>query len=1125
MKRRKLLGMLLAAVCLVTAVPGMAYAENLTLTGEKEAVQETGQKDPGDASLKVSGKEGAKETDTEKNAPKQETADKKAEGQKETDKETGEGAKKEQAQTGQMEKGREKNTAAGDTNGGKNPEGKFGSPDPTGEYDFTGVVPNDEPPSDFDRYDYNPQADEPMLLGIDTWENLKADIAKRSEWVDKDNGDGRVTLYYSSNSGVYKGTEDMNVVLVQDKSGSMDPNYGFNLALTKYGYSVNGVSHWWYPCRSVEGWSENAAECVGEEYRNALNGNVFVPGENYYNSPCQDGDDRYYYLMVKGDANSPSLQAGQMVHGNNLYNISSTDLHSYYRLDSREEAVSYLAAGRRVVRCSDYVDYLNNHSYNQTYFLDVSQVYDFGDRQLFRTCDDTGESTAASRLAKSQWFMDKVVDGIRGLNPSNKIAYVPFWGAVPENGRWSNASSGGSTDNIYTDNENKLTYKNGVSYLGFTDSPNFGSLKSQINHPFTYEGTNWSRALQKSIDLLNGRNSAEKQKKTLVVFLTDGMPQGTQGKPSDLNNPYINGVNEAAALKGINGVTVYACGVGINQQDFGVYSRLDNIDTSGAGFFAQYVSEFDRLYSNVMDRINSEFSITIRGNDAFYTDQLAGPFTLDESKLGSGWKVLASPGSGTTKGVPAAVYNAAKAGAKYIYVRSTKTVYWYIGTMTDGGYSAAGHSMNFPVKYSGYNTPTGGTDKQEKTNTQQKLTYVPSTNPNTVDTVTLDAPTLVFNRADNPSITIKKNIDGAAFTTDQTYRFAFSKNKQSGKVVNKAGSAAVTVKAGSKSAAASVPINPGTYYVYEVDDKDNIISSQVQTAKVSMAPEITTAGGNPVSVTSTSGSFENANNRLQIKASNANVEFTNHYVSVAVQKNWDDSNSSRRPDAVTVNLLKNGTKTETKKITADMGWKYTFKNLEKYDVTGKEIKYTVTEEKVPGYEGKTEYSTSGAVITAKVTNTLMIADLTVTKTIPSDADTIWWDHGNPTFMVKVSGTGLDGKGHTFYHTFVFDREYVKKNARDGKVSMSYTFKDIPNSTDYKCEELTVSRWRLDSVKGNGTNVKVTTGDTKSQAEVFGTYADANLKARPEGTEVTFTNVKDDYQWFNHITSVHNVIKK
>lgn len=1109
MKRRKLLGMLLAAVCLVTAVPGMAYAENLTLTGEKGAVQETGQKDTKDTSLKVSGKEGAKETDTEKNAPEQETADKK----------TGEGTKKEQAEKAG------KNTAAGDTNGGKNPEGEFGSLDPAGDYDLSEVEPDNEQPSDFDRYAYDPQADEPMLLDIDVWENLRADISKRSEWTDKTNGNGKVTLSYSSNSGVYKGTEDMNVVLIHDKSGSMDPNYGFNLALTKYGYSVNGVNHWWYPCRSTEGWSENASECVGEEYRNALNANVFVPGENYYNSPCQDADDRYYYLMVKEDANSPSLQAGQMVHGNNLYNISSTDLHSYYKLDSRDEALSYLAAGRRVVRCDNWINNMNVPSIDQTYFLDVSQVYDFGSRQLFRTCDDTGESTAASRLAKSQWFMDKVVDGIRGLNPSNKIAYVPFWGAVPENGGWSNASSGGSTDNIYTDNENKLTYKNGVSYQGFTDSSNFGALKNQINNPFTYEGTNWSRALQKGIDLLNGRNSAEKQKKTLVVFLTDGMPQGTQGKPVDIDNPYINGANEAAALKGIEGVTVYACGVGINQQDFGVYSRLDNIDTSGAGFFVRYVSEFDKLYSNVMDRINSEFSVTIRGNDTFYTDQLAGPFTLDEQKLGSGWKVLASPGSGTTKGVPTAVYHAAKEGAKYVYVRSTKTVYWHIGAMTDGGYSAAGHSMDFPVKYSGYNTSTGGKDKQEKTNTQQKLTYVPSTNPNTVNTVTLDAPTLVFNRADDPTITVKKNIDGAAFTTDQTYRFAFSKNKQSGKVLNKDGGVSVTVKAGSKSAAASVPIKPGTYYVYEVDDKDNIISSQTQKAVVSMAPEITTVSGDPVSVTSTAGKYDNANNKLQIKAVNASVEFTNYYTNVAVEKTWDDSNSSRRPDAVTVNLLKNGTKTETKKITADMGWKYTFKNLDKYDAAGKEIKYTVTEEKIPGYEGKTEYGTSGAVITAKITNTLMIADLTVTKTIPSDADTIWWDHGNPTFMVKVSGTGLDGKNYTFYHTFVFDREYVKANAKDGKVSMSYTFKDIPNSTDYKCEELTVSRWRLESVKGNGTNVKVTNGETESRAEAFGIYADTNVKARPEGTEVTFTNVKDDYQWFNHITSVHNVIKK
>ena len=1105
MKIRKFLGVLLAVACLMTTVPHTIYAVDLTLTGEKESKEEL---------EKISEKESGK--DAEKEAEKQEEEEKPSENQPEE--------KKEEASEAEITES--KNLSAGDTNGGKNPPGVYGSPDPTGEYDFTGVVPNDEPPADFDRYAYDPQADDPALFGIESWKELDADIAKRSEWVDQNTGDGKVTLYYSSNSGVYTGTEDMNVVLVQDKSGSMDSNYGFNLALTKYGYSVDGAGHWWYPDRTGQGWSENAAECVGDDYRNALNSYLLGEGHMYYNSPCQDADDRYYYLMTEADAESPSLYAGQMVHGNNLYNIENTDLHSYYRLDSKDEALSYLAAGRRVVRSDSWIRYDGKPETDLTYFLDVSQIYDFGSQRLLRTCDDTGESTAASRLAKSQWMMDKLVDGIRNLNPSNKIAYVPFWGAVPDNGSWSNASSGGSTDNIYEDNENQLTYKEGASYVSFTDSSNFDALKQQINHPFTYQGTNWSRALQKTVDLLNNRSSAEKQKKTLVIFLTDGMPQGTRGKPTDVDNPYINGAKESAALKRISGVTVYACGVGINQQDYEVYSRLDNIDSSGAGFFSQYVSDFDKLYGDIMNRIDSDFAVKISGSDTFYTDRLSGPFTLDEAKLGNGWNVLASPGSGTTKGVPTAVYNAAKAGAKYVYVRSTKTVYWYIGTMTDGGYSAAGHSMSFPVKYAKYNTPTGGKDIHEQTNTEQKLTFVPSTNPNTVNTVTLTTPTLIFNRADDPSITITKNLTGSAFTTDQTYRFAFSKHKQSGKVLDQAFGTAVTVKAGSTSGTVTAKnVKPGTYYGYEVDDKGNIISSQVQTITVSMQPEITTVGGSPVSVTSTAGRYDNANNKLQIKAVNGKAEFTNHYVSMAVEKTWDDSNSSRRPESITVNLLKNGIKIASKAITADMDWKYTFQNLEKYDAAGKEFKYTVTEEQIPGYEEKITYSTKGSVTTAKITNTLMIADLTVKKTIPADADTIWWDHGNPTFMVRVSGTGLDGKDYTFYHTFAFDQEYVKANAKDGKVFMSYTFKDIPNSTDYKCEELTVSRWRLESVKGNGGNVKVTKGETESQAEVFGIYANANVKARPEGTEVTFTNTKDDYQWFNHVTSVHNVIKK
>lgn len=1077
--RTRIFGMLLAVMVLVTSVPSMVSASNVTIKGSSQT----------------------KEKKTKEATTKEE------ESQKENE---------------------------------VLPEGEYGSPEEGKPYNFTGVEPIDEKPEDFERYEYDPMEKEPALMAVDEYQDLTANIFKRVEWTDKTSGNGKVTLNYSSNSGSYSGTEDMNVVLVQDKSGSMNPNYGFQIALDMRGLNMSDGAHWWYPIRNSSGFSEAAIDCTGDNYMYKLNesssgmlSSGLIDGFIKFNAPSQDADGRYFYLMIKGDVNSPSLSAGQMVHGNNLYNISNTDLHSYYKLDNREEALGYLAAGRRVIRCSNWVNMYKDQLGSEQYFLDMSQVYEFNGQQILRTCNDEMESTSASRLAKTQWFFDKLVGDIKRLNTSNKIAYVPFWGDVPNNGSWSNASSGGSSSNLYEDTDPDLMkYKEGVSYLGFTNSANFGTITNQINHPFTYQGTNWARALQRTVDLLNNRSAEDKQKKTLVVFVTDGMPQGTAGSQEDLNNPYINGESQIRTLKGMSGVNVYGCGVGINRQDDSVRSRIDNVDSSGRGQFAQYVHEFDKLYSDILARINSDFYVKITGDETFYTDKLSGSFALDESKLDGTWKVLASPGAGTTKGVPTDVYNVVKnnGGITKVYVRSTKAVYWYIGSMTDGGYSASGHSINFPIQYADYQASTKGADVNLAANTEQKLTFVPSTNKNTIKTVTLTTPNLVFNREDAPTITINKTLDGSRFTTDQSYRFAYCKNKQSGKVVSSEGNATVTVKAGQlKGSTVISNVQPGTYYVYEVDASNTIVSSQVGTATVGMTPSITTkakGGGVPASATTTDGTNPaNQNNYLQIVRVNATVEFTNYYVSMEVHKTWDDSNSSRRPASVTVNLLKNGAKVDSKKVTADMDWKYAFENLDKLDATGKEISYTVTEEPVKDYEEKIQYTSAGSVKKANIKNTLMVADLTVVKTIPSDADTIWWDHGEPTFMVKVSGKGLDGKDYTFYHTFVFDKDYVTKNAKDGKVSLSYTFKDIPNSTDYKCEEMTVSRWQLESMQGNGDNVKVTKGKTEAGMEYFATYANANVKEKPEGTTVTFVNAKDDYQWFNHITSVKNVIKE
>jgi predicted metal-binding protein len=72
--------------------------------------------------------------------------------------------------------------------------------------------------------------------------------------------------------------------------------------------------------------------------------------------------------------------------------------------------------------------------------------------------------------------------------------------------------------------------------------------------------------------------------------------------------------------------------------------------------------------------------------------------------------------------------------------------------------------------------------------------------------------------------------------------------------------------------------------------------------------------------------------------------------SVSGTKTWDDSSNQDgiRPDSITVNLLADGTKADSTKVTSENGWKYSFANLPVYK-DGKKVVYTVSEENVEGY--------------------------------------------------------------------------------------------------------------------------------------------------------------------------------
>ena len=95
-------------------------------------------------------------------------------------------------------------------------------------------------------------------------------------------------------------------------------------------------------------------------------------------------------------------------------------------------------------------------------------------------------------------------------------------------------------------------------------------------------------------------------------------------------------------------------------------------------------------------------------------------------------------------------------------------------------------------------------------------------------------------------------------------------------------------------------------------------------------------------------------------------------IDVTVTKAWDDAGyESKRPSKVTVHLLANGTIVKTQDVTAKTNWEYTFRQLDKYDENDNEIKYTVVEEAISGYETRVDG--------LKITNTYVpeVADNTI----------------------------------------------------------------------------------------------------------------------------------------------------
>lgn len=125
------------------------------------------------------------------------------------------------------------------------------------------------------------------------------------------------------------------------------------------------------------------------------------------------------------------------------------------------------------------------------------------------------------------------------------------------------------------------------------------------------------------------------------------------------------------------------------------------------------------------------------------------------------------------------------------------------------------------------------------------------------------------------------------------------------------------------------------------------------------------------------------------------------------------------------------------------------------------------------------------------------------------ADDYWKEHGDPTFIFKLTGTDTLGAAHTYYQSVTFTENYVKAHTdSDGYVEMKAVFGQVP-AGEYTCSEESVSRFEFESL-------------TKPvNATINGKTAVYHLTDNNDTACATFTNKKYEEGDFGHDSVVVN----
>jgi pilin isopeptide linkage protein len=174
---------------------------------------------------------------------------------------------------------------------------------------------------------------------------------------------------------------------------------------------------------------------------------------------------------------------------------------------------------------------------------------------------------------------------------------------------------------------------------------------------------------------------------------------------------------------------------------------------------------------------------------------------------------------------------------------------------------------------------------------------------------------------------------------------------------------------------------------------------------------------------------------------NVENKLINPKIELKGQKVWkDDENRDRkRPDEVTVHLFANGKDTgKTTKAAKLSDWTYTFKDLDTYDENGDKINYTVTEDKVDGYETAIDKTT--------ITNTH------TPQVISVSVEKVWIDNENAKEL----------RPDSVIVTLYADGEKVGEKELTAAENWKFTFENLLKYKASKEIEYTVSEQAVDN---------------------------------------------------------------